>query len=55
MSHARLREGSADDFHTAKLQTARFYAPHVLSRAAGLSHAVVHGGEPTLAIADELV
>jgi len=55
VSQARLHEGSADDFHIAKLQTARFYAHHVLSRAAGLSHAVVHGGEPTLALADELV
>jgi acyl-CoA dehydrogenase len=55
VAHARLREGTGDDFHRAKLQSAHFYAHHLLSRAAGLSHAAVHGAEPTLALADELI
>ncbi len=55
VAHERLRAGVGDDFHRVKLQTARFYAHHVLSRAAGLSHAAVHGAEPTLALADELI
>jgi len=55
VAQARLRDGAGDDFHRAKLQTTRFYAHHVLSRAAGLSHAAIHGAVPTLALADELV
>jgi len=55
VAHERLRDGSGDDFHRAKLQTARFYAHHVLSRAAGLSHAAIRGAEPTLELADELL
>ena len=33
--------------------TARFYADHVLARAPGLAHTVVHGAEGALAIDDE--
>jgi hypothetical protein len=50
----RLAEpGSDRDFLQAKLLTARFYADHVLSAAPGLAHAVVHGADATLALADE--
>jgi acyl-CoA dehydrogenase len=35
-------------FLQAKLQTARFYADHVLAAASGLAHAVVHGADPVL-------
>jgi acyl-CoA dehydrogenase len=55
VAHQRLRDGTGDDYYRTKLQTARFYAHHVLSRAAGLSHTIVHGAEPTLALPDELV
>jgi len=34
-------------------ETARFYADHVLARAPGLAHAVVHGAAGALAIDDD--
>jgi 3-(methylthio)propanoyl-CoA dehydrogenase len=37
------------DFYRAKIDTARFYAHHVLSQAPGLAHAIVHGAEGALA------
>jgi alkylation response protein AidB-like acyl-CoA dehydrogenase len=50
----RLASGDGDAaFLKAKLVTARFYADHVLSRARGLCHAVVFGGEAALALDDE--
>jgi alkylation response protein AidB-like acyl-CoA dehydrogenase len=36
-------------FHRAKIATARFYADHVLSQTAGLSHSIVHGAAGALA------
>jgi hypothetical protein len=51
----RLAEGSDTAFHAAKLHTALFYAHHVLSRASGLSHSVVHGAHGALAIEDEQI
>ena len=36
-------------FYSAKLETARFYADHVLAQAPGLSHSIVHGGASALA------
>jgi hypothetical protein len=53
-SHEHLAHASGDSgFHTAKLTTARFYADHVLARAAGLAHTVVHGAHAELAIEDD--
>jgi alkylation response protein AidB-like acyl-CoA dehydrogenase len=53
ISHQRLAapKGSGADagFHEAKILTARFYADHVLSQAAGLSHSVAHGAASALA------
>ena len=52
ISQRRLAGGSAgadSGFHEAKIQTARFYADHVLSQASGLSHSVVHGAAGALA------
>ena len=52
ISQRRLAGGSAGadaGFHEAKIQTARFYADHVLSQASGLSHSVVHGAAGALA------
>jgi 3-(methylthio)propanoyl-CoA dehydrogenase len=41
--------GAAAGFHRAKIATARFYADHVLSQAAGLAHSIVHGAAGALA------
>jgi alkylation response protein AidB-like acyl-CoA dehydrogenase len=40
-------------FYQAKIQTARFYADHVLVRAAGLARTVVSGADAVLAVEDE--
>jgi hypothetical protein len=59
MARAALaaRRGLADPaeaaFCRAKIATARFYADHVLVRAAGLSRTVVTGADAVLAIEDE--
>jgi acyl-CoA dehydrogenase len=53
-AHRRLAAGGDDaPFYQAKLQTARFYADHVLVRAAGLARTVVSGADAVLAIEDE--
>jgi alkylation response protein AidB-like acyl-CoA dehydrogenase len=53
-SHRILASGGGDTaFHTAKGVTARFYADHVLARAAGLAHTVIHGAPAALAIEDD--
>jgi acyl-CoA dehydrogenase len=41
--------GAESAFHRAKIATARFYADHVLSQAAGLAHSIVHGAAGALA------
>jgi len=47
----RLAAGHADqDFYRAKQTTARFYAEHVLTAAAGLSREVVAGAASVLAL-----
>ncbi|MEY4257492.1 MAG: hypothetical protein RJA56_393, partial [Pseudomonadota bacterium] len=38
-------------FMAAKLNTARFYADHLLSRAPGVRDAIVHGSEAVNAMA----
>ena len=38
------------DFLAAKINTARFYADHVLQRASGLAHTVMHGAMGVLAL-----
>ncbi|WP_280156372.1 acyl-CoA dehydrogenase [Piscinibacter sp. XHJ-5] len=54
VSHRRLRERVGDAaFFRAKLETASFYADHVLARAPGLAHTVVHGADSALAIEDD--
>jgi acyl-CoA dehydrogenase len=53
-AHRRLAAGGDDAaFYQAKLHTARFYADHVLVRAAGLARTVVSGADAVLAIPDE--
>ena len=54
VAHRRLAEGAADaGFLRAKLATARFYADHVLTRAAGLAQTVTSGAEGALDIEDD--
>ena len=49
-----ISDGAADqEFLTAKIRSARFYADHVLSASPGLAHSVVSGCESTLAMTDE--
>jgi acyl-CoA dehydrogenase len=53
-AQGNLKRGSGEAaFYTAKIVTARFYADHVLSRAMGLAHTVVHGAEGALALPDD--
>jgi hypothetical protein len=40
-------------FHHAKVNTARFYADHVLVKAAGLAHTVISGAEGALSIEED--
>jgi hypothetical protein len=50
----RIAEGSGDvAFYRGKIVTARFYAACLLPQAAALSHAITHGSETVLALADE--
>ena len=54
ISHQRLGERARDpDFHHAKLETARFYADHVLARAPGLAYTALHGAASARANTDE--
>ena len=47
---AAPKANSADaGFYEAKTLTARFYADHVLTQAAGLSHSIIHGASAALA------
>jgi acyl-CoA dehydrogenase len=49
-AHRRIAAGDADkDFLEAKINTARFYAHHILSQADGMAHCVINGAEVTLA------
>lgn len=49
-AHRRIGAGDADKaFLEAKINTARFYADHVLSQADGLAHCVTNGATATLA------
>lgn len=46
--------GAADaDFYRAKIGTARFFADHILTQAAGYRCAVVDGSAGVLALSDE--
>jgi 3-(methylthio)propanoyl-CoA dehydrogenase len=50
----RLAEGDGDAcFHRAKQLTARFYADHVMTRAAGLARTIVAGASSVLSVDDE--
>jgi alkylation response protein AidB-like acyl-CoA dehydrogenase len=49
----RSAAGDSDPFWPAKIATARFFAAHFLTQAAGLADAVTAGGVGALEIADE--
>lgn len=54
VAQRRLASGGADaDFMRAKIATARFFADHVQSAAAGLRTSIVQGAAGTLALAPE--
>jgi acyl-CoA dehydrogenase len=54
VAHNRLAAGENDPaFYRAKIATARFYADHVLSQAAGLSDTTRHGCAGVMALAEE--
>ena len=54
LAHKNLRNNTGDArFYEAKLRTASFYADHILQRAEGLAHSVVHGADAALEMADE--
>src|SRR5207249_4288084 len=54
VAQQRLDEGQGDAaFYRTKIATARFYADHVLSQAAGLAYAVTHGAEGALSVEDD--
>ncbi len=54
VAQQRLQAGTGEqDFYSAKLVTARFYADHLLSRAPGLAHVLIQGGDAALALADD--
>ena len=46
----RLAEGHDTDFMQAKITTARFYADHILNKAAGLRDSIVEGAESVTAL-----
>jgi hypothetical protein len=48
-AQARIDAGDADAFYAEKIVTARFYADHFLSQAAGLASSVRDGWVATLA------
>jgi len=50
----RLDAGANDPaFYRAKITTARFFADHFLSQAAGLSEITMHGAAGVMALAEE--
>jgi hypothetical protein len=50
----KLAAGEGDAaFYKAKIATARFYADHILSQAAGLRTAIVEGGAGVLALTED--
>jgi alkylation response protein AidB-like acyl-CoA dehydrogenase len=54
IAQARIEEGERDPFYAAKIVTARFYADHVLSRAAGLASSVTDGAAGVLGLAEDM-
>ncbi len=54
VAQEKLKAGAGDDkFYRAKIETARYYATHVLPQSAALVHTITEGSEACLAIAPE--
>jgi 3-(methylthio)propanoyl-CoA dehydrogenase len=54
IAHNRLASGENDPaFYQAKIATARFYADHFLTQAAGFSDTAMHGAAGVMALAKE--
>ncbi|MEF8698047.1 MAG: acyl-CoA dehydrogenase [Candidatus Accumulibacter sp. UW25] len=54
IAQARIEEGERDPFYAAKIVTTRFYADHVLSRAAGLASSITDGAAGVLGLAEDM-
>jgi len=54
IAQARVDAGDTDPFYAAKVVTARFYADHVLSKAAGLASSVTDGAEGVMGLAEDM-
>ncbi|MDH3637468.1 MAG: acyl-CoA dehydrogenase [Gammaproteobacteria bacterium] len=51
VAQRRLKQGEGDSgFYIAKIQTARYYADHILSRSVSLRQAIVNGSESIMAV-----
>jgi hypothetical protein len=53
-AQAKIGAGDTDPFYPAKINTAHFYADHVMAAASGLAKEVVQGGASALALDDVL-
>ena len=51
-AQAKIDAGDMDPFYSAKINTAHFYADHVMTATSGLSQEIVHGGASALALDD---
>jgi len=54
IAQAKVDAGDDDPFYPAKVVTARFYADHVLSEAAGLASSVTDGAEGVMALPEDM-
>ena len=54
IAQAKVDAGDGDPFFPAKVVTARFYADHVLSEAAGLASSVTDGAEGVMALPEDM-
>ncbi|MEF8766728.1 MAG: acyl-CoA dehydrogenase C-terminal domain-containing protein [Candidatus Accumulibacter phosphatis] len=54
IAQAKIDAGESDPFYAAKIITARFYADHVLSQAAGLASSISDGAEGVNALPEDM-
>jgi hypothetical protein len=54
IAQKKIDGGDADPFYAAKVVTARFYADHILSRAAGLASSVTDGAVGVMALPEDM-
>ena len=54
VAQAKIDGGDADPFYPAKIVTARFFADHQMSRAAGLASTVMNGAAGALALEESM-